>query len=100
MYEHDLAYQADIEVNWCEQLGTVLANEEVLTDENGNKISERGSYPVIKKKMRQWVLKITTFADQLIDDLENLNWPNSIKAMQVNWINKSVGLVLNLKSIS
>ncbi|SYV94645.1 Leucine--tRNA ligase, partial [Mycoplasmoides gallisepticum] len=54
MYEHDLAYQADIEVNWCEQLGTVLANEEVLTDENGNKISERGSYPVIKKKMRQW----------------------------------------------
>lgn len=91
LYEHHLAYQADIEVNWCEQLGTVLANEEVLTDENGDKISERGSYPVIKKKMRQWVLKITAFADQLIDGLENLNWPNSIKAMQVNWINKSVG---------
>ncbi|UTS71141.1 leucine--tRNA ligase [Mycoplasma bradburyae] len=91
LYEHNLAYQADIEVNWCEKLGTVLANEEVLTDEAGNKISERGSYPVIKKKMRQWVLKITEFADELIKDLDDINWPNSIKAMQVNWIGKSTG---------
>ncbi|QZX48826.1 leucine--tRNA ligase [Mycoplasma sp. E35C] len=94
LYEHDLAYQADIEVNWCEKLGTVLANEEVLTDENGNKVSERGSHPVVKKKMRQWVLKITKFADALIDDLEEINWPNSIKAMQTNWIGKSTGATI------
>ena len=72
-------------MNWCPGLGTVLANEEV-TDEGR---SERGNYPVFPRKMRQWMLRITAYADRLIDDLDLLDWPESIKAQQRNWIGRS-----------
>jgi len=94
MYEKGLAEIKDIEVNWCEVLGTTLANEEVLTV-NGQMVSERGEHPVVKKPMRQWVLKITAYADRLLDDLEDLEWPESLKEMQRNWIGKSEGALIN-----
>ncbi|PWA72206.1 tRNA synthetase class I (I, L, M and V) family protein [Artemisia annua] len=81
-----LAYQAEVPVNWCPALGTVLANEEVVDG-----VSERGGHPVIRKPMRQWMLKITAYADRLLDDLDDLDWPESIKEMQRNWIGKSEG---------
>ncbi|XP_024988281.1 leucine--tRNA ligase, chloroplastic/mitochondrial isoform X2 [Cynara cardunculus var. scolymus] len=81
-----LAYQAEVPVNWCPALGTVLANEEVVDG-----VSERGGHPVIRKPMRQWMLKITAFADRLLEDLDDLDWPESIKEMQRNWIGKSEG---------
>nr|GEV76502.1 leucine--tRNA ligase, chloroplastic/mitochondrial [Tanacetum cinerariifolium] len=81
-----LAYQAEVPVNWCPALGTVLANEEVVDG-----VSERGGHPVIRKPMRQWMLKITAYADRLLDDLDDLDWPDSIKDMQRNWIGKSEG---------
>ncbi len=90
MYKKGLAEIKDIEVNWCEALGTVLANEEVITLENGDKVSERGEFTVIKKPMKQWVLKITKYADKLLDGLEDLDWPNSLKSLQKNWIGKEV----------
>ncbi len=86
LYEQGLAYVAEIPVNWCPALGTVLANEEVI---NGK--SERGGHPVIRVPMRQWVLKITEYAEQLLADLELVDWPQSTKEMQKNWIGKSVG---------
>ena len=86
LYEKGLAYEAEVAVNWCPALGTVLANEEVI-----NGVSERGGHPVIRKPMRQWVLKITAYAERLLEDLEGLDWPESIKEMQRNWIGKSVG---------
>ena len=86
LYEKGLAYQAEVPVNWCPELGTVLANEEVV---NGK--SERGGHPVIRKPMRQWMLKITAYADRLLEDLEELDWSESIKEMQRNWIGKSEG---------
>jgi leucyl-tRNA synthetase len=93
LYEHDLAVLKDVEVNWCEGLGTVLANDEIeLFD--GKMVSERGQYPVVKKAMRQWVLKITSFADRLLEDLETLDWPEHLKEMQRNWIGKSVGAMM------
>ena len=82
---HRLAYLDEEVVNWCPGLGTVLANEEV-TDEGR---SERGNYPVFPRKMRQWMLRITAYADRLIDDLDLLDWPESIKAQQRNWIGRS-----------
>ena len=90
LYEKGLAEIKDIEVNWCEELGTVLANEEVLNI-NGKMVSERGEYPVVKKPMKQWVLKITKYAERLLQDLDELEWPESVKDMQRNWIGKSVG---------
>ena len=90
LYEHGLAYQADVLVNWCEALGTVLANEEVIDG-----VSERGGHPVVRKPMRQWVLKITAFADRLIDDLEDLDWPENVKEMQRNWIGRSRGAMVS-----
>lgn len=84
LFKANLAELVDIDVNWCEQLGTVLANEEVLIDSNGNAVSERGSFPVEKRKMKQWVLKITTFADALLEGLDTLDWPEPIKEMQRN----------------
>lgn len=90
LYELGLAEIKDIEVNWCEELGTVLANEEVV-NMDGKMVSDRGSYPVIKKPMRQWVLKITQYAQRLLDDLEELDWPESLKDMQRNWIGRSEG---------
>ncbi|BAC44178.1 leucine--tRNA ligase [Malacoplasma penetrans] len=97
LFENGLAEIKDIDVNWCQELGTVLANEEVLTDEKGNKVSERGKYPVIKKPMKQWVLKITKFADQLIDDLELTDWTVGLKNIQKKWIGKSIGATVKFK---
>lgn len=86
LVEMDLAYVDEVAVNWCEALGTVLANEEVIDG-----LSERGSHPVVRRPMRQWVLRITKYADRLIDDLEEVDWPESIKEMQRNWIGRSEG---------
>ncbi|CAI7781326.1 unnamed protein product [Closterium sp. NIES-54] len=109
-----LAYQADVAVNWCPALGTVLANEEVvdgLSERGGHPVirkvfpmgtvlvneevvdgvSERGGHPVIRKPMRQWMLRITEYADRLLDDLDGLDWPESVKEMQRNWIGRSEG---------
>ena len=86
LYNKGLAYVDEIPVNWCPELGTVLANEEVI---NGR--SERGNHPVIRKPMRQWVLKITEYAEQLLNDLDLVDWPQSTKEMQINWIGKSIG---------
>jgi len=90
LWEKGLAYMAELPVWYCEALGTVLANEEVLNTPEGPR-SERGSHPVVRKPLRQWILKITAYADRLLDDLEELDWPESIKAMQRNWIGKSEG---------
>ncbi|MEH6942690.1 leucine--tRNA ligase [Bacillus sp. JJ722] len=86
LYEKGLAYVDEVAVNWCPALGTVLANEEVIDG-----LSERGGHPVERRPMRQWVLKITAYADRLIEDLEELDWPESIKEMQRNWIGRSEG---------
>ncbi|MCM3387408.1 leucine--tRNA ligase [Ureibacillus chungkukjangi] len=86
LVEMDLAYVDEIPVNWCEALGTVLANEEVIDGK-----SERGGHPVERRPMRQWVLRITKYADRLLDDLEEVDWPESIKDMQRNWIGRSEG---------
>jgi len=86
LYKKGLAYVAEVPVNWCPALGTVLANEEVIDGK-----SERGGHPVIRKPMRQWVLKITEYAERLLEDLEELDWSESIKDMQRNWIGKSTG---------
>jgi len=96
MVEHDLAVLKDVEVNWCEGLGTVLANDEIeIVD--GKMVSERGQYPVVKKAMRQWVLRITAYADRLLEDLETLDWPENLKEMQRNWIGKSNGAMISFK---
>lgn len=87
LYQHDLAYVSDVPVNYCPELGTVLANEEVIDGK-----SERGGYPVIRMPMRQWVLKITAYADRLEKDLTLLDWPKSTLEMQKNWIGKSSGV--------
>ncbi len=86
LLKRGLAYQADVPVNWCPALGTVLANEEVI---NGR--SERGDHPVVKKPMRQWMLKITAYAERLLNDLDLLDWSESLKLMQRNWIGRSDG---------
>lgn len=86
LYEQGLAYEAEVSVNWCPALGTVLANEEVVDG-----VSERGGHPVYRKPMRQWMLKITAYAERLLDDLELVDWPESIKEMQRNWIGRSEG---------
>ena len=86
LYEKGLAYVDEIPVNWCPELKAVLANEEVIDGK-----SERGGYPVIRKPMRQWVLKITEYADRLLEDLDLVDWPSSTKEMQRNWIGKSTG---------
>lgn len=93
LYEKGLAYEAEVPVNWVEELGTAIANEEVLPDGT----SERGGYPVVRKPMRQWMLKITAYAERLLEDLENLDWPESIKDMQRNWIGKSTGANVTFK---
>jgi leucyl-tRNA synthetase len=84
--QHRLAYVAEAPVNWCPQLGTVLANEEVVDGK-----SEVGGFPVIRRPMRQWMLRITAYADRLIDELADLDWPDSIKFLQRNWIGRSEG---------
>src|SRR5437870_5090534 len=83
---HRLAYQAELPVNWCPELGTVLANEEVIDGK-----SERGGHPVVRMPLRQWMLRITAYAERLLDDLDQVDWPEAIKQMQRNWIGRSEG---------
>ncbi|GKW46638.1 leucine--tRNA ligase [Planococcus sp. NCCP-2050] len=89
LYNKGLAYVDEVAVNWCPALGTVLANEEVVDG-----VSERGGHPVERRPMRQWVLRITEYADRLLEDLDDLDWPESLKDMQRNWIGKSEGAEL------
>ena len=91
LLERDLAYQAEVPVNWCPAQNTVLANEEV----KDNKYVETGD-PVVRRLMRQWMLRITSYADRLLDDLDELDWPDSVKAMQRNWIGRSEGAEIKL----
>ncbi len=94
LYENGLAYQAEVPVNWCPALGTVLANEEVIDGK-----SERGGHPVVRKPMKQWMLKITEYADRLLADLDLVQWPESIKSMQRNWIGRSEGAEVTFKVV-
>ncbi len=90
--DHRLAYEAEMPVNWCPALGTVLANEEVVGG-----VSERGGHPVIRKPLRQWLLRITEYAERLLEDLVEVDWPEPIKEMQRNWIGKSIGAEVDFK---
>ncbi len=87
-----LAYRAEVPVNWCPALGTVLANEEVIDGK-----SERGGHPVVRMPLKQWMLRITDYADRLIEDLEHVDWPKAIKEMQANWIGRSEGAEVDFK---
>ena len=90
--DHRLAYEAEAPVNWCPALGTVLANEEVVGG-----VSERGGHPVIRKPMRQWMLRITKYCERLLDGLDKLDWSESIKKLQQDWIGKSIGADVDFK---
>lgn len=92
LYEKGLAYEAEMSVNYCPFLGTVLANEEV---ENGR--SKEGGHPVEKRPLKQWILKITAYADRLLQDLDLIDWPDSLKRLQTNWIGRSEGAWINFK---
>ena len=92
LYEDGYAKYIDMPVNWCEELGTVLANDEIIDGK-----SERGGYPVVRKNMKQWVIDAPAFAEKLLDGLSELEWPESTKEMQRNWIGKSVGAHVNFK---
>ena len=92
LYLDGLAKKVDMPVNWCEELGTVLANDEVIDGK-----SERGGYPVVRKNMKQWVIDIPKYAERLLQNLDNLDWPESTKEIQRNWIGKSVGAHVNFK---
>lgn len=92
LYERGLAYEANVQVNYCQGLGTVLANEEI---ENG--LSKVGGHPVERKSLRQWMLKITAYADRLIEDLALVDWPEGLKRLQINWIGKSEGAQVEFK---
>ena len=87
LYEDGLAKQVDMPVNWCEELGTVLANDEVIDGK-----SERGGYPVVRKNMKQWVIDMPKYAEKLLNGLDEIDWPESTKEMQRNWIGKSTGV--------
>ncbi|MFW6090995.1 MAG: leucine--tRNA ligase [Actinomycetota bacterium] len=88
--DHRLAYISDAPVNWCPGLGTVLANEEVTSEGR----SERGNFPVFQRNLRQWMMRITKYADRLVDDLDRIDWPEKVKAMQRNWIGRSSGATI------
>ena len=92
LYLDGLARNVDMPVNWCEELGTVLANDEIIDGK-----SERGGYPVVRKNMRQWVMDIPQYAERLLDQLDEINWPESTKEMQRNWIGKSIGAHVKFK---
>lgn len=92
LFEDGYAKYIDMPVNWCEELGTVLANDEVIDGK-----SERGGYPVVRKNMKQWVIDIPKYAEKLLDGLNDLDWPESTKEMQRNWIGKSVGALVDFK---
>src|SRR5580692_7202829 len=89
LYEKGLAYEAEVNVNYCPALGTVLANEEV---ENGR--SKEGGYPIERRPLKQWILKITAYADRLLADLDLLDWPDHLKKLQSNWIGRSEGVLI------
>lgn len=91
LYEAGLAYEDEVPVNWCPALGTVLANEEIIDGK-----SERGGHPVYRRPMKQWMLKITEYAEKLIEDLDTIDWPDSVKDMQRNWVGKSTGVAIQL----
>ncbi len=95
LHEKGLAYQAEVPVWWCQALGTVLANEEVI---NGR--SERGDHPCVRKPLRQWMLKITAYAERLLEGLDDLDWPESVKAMQREWIGRSEGAEIEFQVAS
>lgn len=92
LYEDGLAKLVDMPVNWCEELGTVLANDEVIDGK-----SERGDFPVVRKNMKQWVLTIPSYADSLLEGLDEIDWPESTKEIQKNWIGKSIGAEVTFK---
>lgn len=92
LLDYRLTFLADTEVNWCPALGTVLANDEIV-----NGVSERGGHPVVRKKMRQWMMRISAFAERLLTGLEGLEWAESIKEIQRNWIGKSVGAMVSFQ---
>jgi len=92
LYNDGLARQVDMPVNWCEELGTVLANDEVIDGK-----SERGGYPVVRKNMRQWVIDIPKYAEKLLNGLDEIDWPQSTKEIQKNWIGKSIGAHVDFK---
>ncbi len=92
LYEAGLAKQIDMPVNWCEELGTVLANDEVIDGK-----SERGGYPVVRKNMKQWIIDMPAYAEKLLNGLDELDWPESTKEMQRNWIGKSEGVEVEFK---
>lgn len=89
LLKYRLTYLAETEVNWCAELGTVLANDEVV-----NGVSERGGYPVVRKKMKQWIMRITAYAHRLLNDLDKIDWPQPLKDSQTNWIGKSKGAIV------
>lgn len=94
LQKYRLAFLADIDVNWCPELGTVLANDEIV-----NGVSERGGYPVVRKKMRQWSMRITAYADRLLKGLKDIDWPQPLKDAQTNWIGRSEGAEVQFEVI-
>ena len=92
LFESGLAKCVEMPVNWCEELGTVLANDEVIDGK-----SERGGYPVVRKNMRQWVIDIVQYAERLLEGLDEVDWPESTKEMQRNWIGKSIGALVDFQ---
>lgn len=99
LYEKKIAVLKDVEVNFCPALGTVLSNDEIVVTEKGI-FSERGNYPIVKKQMKQWVLKITHFLDRLLKDLNLLDWPSQLKDIQTNWIGKKKGFIFSFFVLS
>lgn len=97
LFKHNLAKLEEVAVNWCPGLGTVLANEEILVDSSGKRVSERGGFPVYERWMKQWVLKIVDYADKLLEGLDEVDFSNSIKLLQRNWIGRCLGYSLNFK---
>lgn len=97
LMQYRIAYEGYAEVNWCPELGTVLANDEIIAALDGSMVSERGEYPVVRKSMRQWFMRISSFADRLLDGLDTIDWPHSIKEIQRNWIGKSEGSEIDFK---
>ena len=92
LLKYRLTYLSETQVNWCPALGTVLANDEIV-----NGVSERGGYPVTKKRMIQWSMRISAFANRLLEGLDHVNWPESLKEMQRNWIGKSKGVSITFQ---
>ena len=90
LLQYRLTFLSDTEVNWCPALGTVLANDEIV-----NGVSERGGHPVVRKKMTQWSMRISAYAQRLLDGLEKIDWPQPLKDSQTNWIGRSQGAMVS-----